>query len=193
MIELWQAAVGAIVIGLLVYSYWTTANRLDRLHRKVEASRTALDHQLIARAIAVGDLALSGIVDPASSLVLSQAAFDVREASEHDELEDIVAGHHGGFSEERLSAESNVSRVLREALNDITDDSLDGDPTLGALASACYRAELARRFHNEAVAQARAVRQRRIVRWLRMAGSAPWPQTADYDDSPPELLVGRRG
>ena len=50
--------------------------------------------------------------------------------------------------------------------------------------------ELARRFHNDHVTSARALRSRRRVRWFRLAGRAPEPTTVDLDDVPPAGLDG---
>ena len=55
-------------------------------------------------------------------------------------------------------------------------------------AQACERVELARRFHNEAVAQAQRVRRKRVVRWARLAGHAAWPVTVEIDDGTPSGL-----
>jgi hypothetical protein len=48
---------------------------------------------------------------------------------------------------------------------------------------------LARRFANDAVRAAVAVRRRGLVRALRLAGHAPWPKSADLDDAPPDALA----
>ena len=45
-------------------------------------------------------------------------------------------------------------------------------PLVDELARDCARVELARRFHNDVVVSARALRSRRRVRWLRLAGHA---------------------
>jgi len=50
--------------------------------------------------------------------------------------------------------------------------------------------ELARRFHNDHVTSARALRSRRRVRWFHLAGHAPEPTTVDLDDVPPAGLDG---
>jgi hypothetical protein len=50
--------------------------------------------------------------------------------------------------------------------------------------------QLARRFHNDVVVSARALRSRRRVRWLRLAGRAAELQAVDLDDEPPQALVG---
>ena len=52
------------------------------------------------------------------------------------------------------------------------------------------RVQLARRFHNDAVAQALRVRRKRVVRWARLAGHASLPVMVEIDDSvPPGLGV----
>ena len=44
---------------------------------------------------------------------------------------------------------------------------------------------MARRFHNDAVRAARALRRHRTVRWFRLAGHAPFPLAFEMDDEPP--------
>ena len=48
---------------------------------------------------------------------------------------------------------------------------------------------MARRFHNDAVRAARAVRRHRVVRWFRLAGHAPFPLAFEMDDEPPAVLT----
>ena len=67
-----------------------------------------------------------------------------------------------------------------------------GDELADALASAWYRVQLARRFHNEAVAQTAHARRGPLVRLLRLAGHAPVPHSLELDDTWPENL-GRPG
>jgi hypothetical protein len=57
------------------------------------------------------------------------------------------------------------------------------------LADDCRKVELARRFHNDVVASARALRSSRRVRWLRLTGRAAEVEPVDLDDVPPEALV----
>jgi hypothetical protein len=93
--------------------------------------------------------------------------------------------------------ESELSSTLRAALDD-ADEVAEmraepgGDELVAALADAWYRAQLARRFHNEAVAQTQRVRRGWPVRALRLAGRAPVPQTLELDDAWPQAL-GRPG
>jgi hypothetical protein len=189
------------VLVVLVWWTWVSASRIDRLHRKVEASRAVVDTQLMRRASAASTLAASGLLDPVSSVLVGEASW----AS-------ISAGSPGTqgmgplpaelVGEDRATVdrgliESELSSTLREALDDADEvaevrEEPGGDDLLNALADAWYRVQLARRFHNEAVAQAQRMRRGRVVRALRLAGRAPLPQTLELDDSWPPAL-GRPG
>jgi hypothetical protein len=46
---------------------------------------------------------------------------------------------------------------------------------------------LARRFHATAVEDTVVLRNIRVVRWFRLAGSAPFPKYFDIDDTPVPL------
>ena len=74
-----------IVIAVLaiigVYISWR-AGRLDRLHARLEAARFALDAALVRRSSIALELASSGLLDPATSVLLAGAAHDARSAQE---------------------------------------------------------------------------------------------------------------
>jgi hypothetical protein len=170
----------SLVVLLLLASWYLSfsASRLDRLHARVEGARSALDAVLVRRASVSLQLATSGLLDPASSLLLAEAAHDARDADPPD----------------RELAESDLTKALNAALDQPGQaEALVADPTgrelARALVPACQRVELARRFHNEAVRAARVVRRKRVVRYLRLAGHAPWPPTFEMDDTPPEALI----
>ncbi|MCF4121875.1 hypothetical protein L1785_12865 [Antribacter sp. KLBMP9083] len=198
-----------VVCAALVFLAWQAASRLDRLHRKVAASRIALDAQLVRRATAALDLASSGTLDPASSVLVAEAAYQVmddvvsiglppttdRPDPRGRRAADVVAAALAmdGLGAAREHAESDLSATLREALGSAQEvrelRSADpGDQLVGALAAAWYRASLARRFHNEAVAQAQRVRRLWYVRFLHLAGRAPMPLTVELDDALPDGL-----
>ena len=59
------------------------------------------------------------------------------------------------------------------------------------LAQAVRRVPMARRFHNDAVRAARALRRHRKVRWFSLAGHAPFPLAFEMDDEPPAALADR--
>jgi len=170
--------VAALVAAVLFVWYW--ANRVDRLHRRVEATRAALARQLAARAGAALALAYSGGLDPASSVVLAEAARAALDALGGDER-DQGLGAAG-------PAQSELSQTLRVALGGPDDAAGLPGELLGALAAAWYRAALARRFHNEAVAQTQRLRARRGVRVFHLAGATPMPASIEMDDLWPDGL-----
>ena len=186
----------AVVIGWVLY---VRAVRVDRLHRQVLGSRATLEAQLVHRAEAAADLATTRALDPASSLLLAQAAREALDAEGpivDDGLDPSprldaapVNGAAGGVTpttRSRALIESDLSRVLRtvvceSARRDLTEDPLSA-PALGRLDRACSRLVLARRFHNTHVSEAQALRGRLLVRVCHLAGRAPMPQTFDADD-----------
>ena len=92
-------------------------------------------------------------------------------------------------------AESELSEALRAVFAEIDDVASwrrdpEVAPLVDELAADCAKVELARRFHNDVVVTARALRSRRRVRWLRLAGRAGDLQTVDLDDVPPRALAG---
>ncbi|MGW7418073.1 hypothetical protein [Streptomyces sp. NPDC054863] len=171
--------VGLFAIGL--YLSWT-AGRLDRLHARIDASRAALDAQLLRRASVAQELATSGVLDPASSIVLYQATHEARQAEE----------------EQREVAESELSQALRAVFGEPEQvEALKlapgGEEAAGELAAAVRRVPMARRFHNDSVRAAHALRRHRKVRWFRLAGHAPIPMAFEMDDEPPVALADRPG
>lgn len=172
--------VGMAIVVLLVLGLWLTwtANRLDRMHHRIEVARASLATQLLRRSGTALELATSDALDPARSLLLVDSAHQARAAAPDD------------FE----SAESDLSEALRAVFAD--DDevrSLSQDPDVGQLldelAGDCRKVELARRFHNDVVVSARVLRSRRRVRWLRLAGRAFELDSVDLDDEPPAALV----
>jgi len=162
-----------LLLALTLWLTWTT-HRLDRMHHRLAVARSSLESQLLHRSGAALELATSGALDPARSLLLLDVAHEARNAG----------------AEDREAAESDLSEALRAVLADPEEvHQLRADPAMGPLleelAQDCRKVELARRFHNDLVTSARALRSRRRVRWLRLAGRAPLPATVDLDDQPP--------
>ncbi|MBH1936829.1 hypothetical protein I5Q34_21590 [Streptomyces sp. AV19] len=177
-ISFWIVA-ALVLVG--VYLSWT-AGRLDRLHSRIDAARAALDAQLLRRASVAQELATAGVLDPAASIVLYQAAHAARQAEE----------------EQREVAESELSQALRAVFADSAQatavrEAPGGEESLGELDQAVRRVPMARRFHNDAVRAARAVRRHRVVRWFRLAGHAPFPMAFEMDDEPPTAVADRPG
>lgn len=179
------AVLGAlsVVVVLLVGFYLSvTAGRLDHLHRRIDTSRLTLDAHLLRRSAVTQELASSGLLDPASSLLLAEAAHEALTAPEDDPVA-------------RALAESDLTGALRAALDpdDVAEvwASPTGVPMLAELDAACRRVELSRRFLNDAVRACRQLRRQRMVRLFRLAGHAPWPETWEMDDAVPEGLISR--
>jgi hypothetical protein len=181
--------VALVVLGVFLAWYLSfSAARLDRLHHRVEGARATLDAQLVRRAEAAVELATSGLLDPASSLLVAAAASGALSAGEHESGTDTTG------AAERETAESDLSEALQLALDGEVVAAArgrgSGPAVLDRLASACHRAQLARRFHNQAVMDAQRVRRKRIVRWAHLAGHASLPQTFEIDDELPPALAG---
>ena len=202
-VPVWSVVV--LLVGLAVAIGWALyarAVRVDRLHRQVLGSRATLEAQLVHRAEAAADLATTRALDPASSLLLSQAAREALDAEGpivDDGLDtssrlDVEHGPSDGVASEgsvlptrsRALIESDLSRVLRTVISeparrDLTEDPLSV-PALSRLDRACSRLVLARRFHNTHVSEAQPLRGQLLVRVFHLAGRAPMPQTFDADD-----------
>jgi hypothetical protein len=132
------------------------------------------------RAALTREVALEVGLDPVSAVLLLDAA----SAAQHTER----------TGPQRMAAESDLSGALRavfgdqETVEEIAQDA-DARTLLAELAAVSQGVVLARRFANDAVRAAVAVRQRGVVRALHLAGHAPWPQSRDLDDAPPEALT----
>jgi hypothetical protein len=169
------------LVAVALYLSWT-AGRLDRLHARIDAARAALDAQLLRRASVAQELATAGVLDPAASIVLYESAHAARSAE----------------PDQREVAESELSQALRAVFDDPATaaqvrEAPGGTAAVGELTQAVRRVPMARRFHNDAVRAARAVRRHRVVRWFRLAGHAPFPLAFEMDDEPPPALTTERG
>lgn len=176
-----------VLLGLITLYLSQTAARLDRLHHRVDTSRAGLQAQFQDRSHQVLTLAGSGRLDPATGVLLADAADAAL-------IESRVTGE--SFDASRCAAESALTRSLDAALSvpevvaEINDQP-GGEQALEELAAVAQRAAWSRRFHNDAVRACLAVRKQRIVRWFRLAGSAPLPRTVELDDEVPAVLRTR--
>src|SRR5215475_5930694 len=153
----------AVLAVLGVYISWR-AGRLDRLHARLDAARFALDAALVRRSSIALELAASGLLDPATSVLLAGAAHDARSAT-------------GG----REMPESDLIRALRAVFSQPDFRTLlsgreGAEELLTELESASHQVFLARKFYNDAVAVTRVARRRRLAVVLRLAGRAPMPE-----------------
>jgi hypothetical protein len=174
-----------VIIVALIIGWRITwlATRVDRANVRAERTWAALDAALVRRAQRALELVLMTGIDPATALLVSDAA--------NAALEPNLSRH------DRERAESDLSHVL-----DVVDSMLPGSSS--RLDSECARASICRRLHNDAVATALSLRRRRTVRILKLAGRAAEPRpfemaegaictlTAGPPDSPPSSLASMR-
>lgn len=182
--QVWFWVVLAVALMAVVAWYLSyTAARLDRLHTRLEGSVSALDAQLVRRAEAVMELAHSGLMDPASAMLLAQAASASLDASDSAEVHDEVRAE--GVDGARARVETELSQTLRatltrDSLRDI-DAHRGGAELLARVRQAGQRVNLARAFHDDAVRSVRRVRAQPLVRAFRLAGRTTMPQVVDFD------------
>ncbi len=152
-----------------------TANRLDRLHVRYDLSWQALDGALarravVARAVAVD--AYGGGPDGKRLAALADAAERAPRAA-------------------REAAENELSAALA-----LVDPASLPVALVAELADAEARVLLARRFHNDAVRDTLALRERPAVRLLRLGGTAALPtyfEIAERAEASPTVgVVSRR-
>jgi hypothetical protein len=174
----WTIIVLAL-LALVLWSYYVSwrASRLDRLHNRVEATRTALDLALVRRAGAASELASCGLLDPATSLLLADAVRRARQSG----------------PAERDLAESDLTRALRATLGDpdFRKEVVGDDGTLshGAaelvteVEAAAQQVFIARKFYNDVAGRTIDARHLPLARVLRLYGSAKQPVFFDMDDA----------
>jgi hypothetical protein len=177
-----------VVLALLALVLWGfyiswRASRLDRLHNRVEATRTALDLALVRRSSAASEVAISGILDPATSLLLADAARRAKQAA----------------PAERDLAESDLTRALRATVGDPgvraelaaatqtghTTDLADPDDIaelLTEVETAAQQVFLARKFYNDVAGRTIDARRRPLARVFHLSGSAKEPVFFEMDD-----------
>ncbi|GGC59582.1 NUDIX domain-containing protein [Hoyosella rhizosphaerae] len=185
MLPLWVLVLTAVLVAVVVLCVtWvlSTASRLDRLHIRYDKAWHALDAALARRAVvarSVADLMLRSIAqdDAGSSRMRSEA----------EQLASLAGRAERADRDHREDAENRLSAALsRIRLADVSPQ------LVSELADAEARVLIARRFHNDAVGDTLALRRRRPVRLLKLAGTAPAPHHFEiverHYDPPVELL-----
>lgn len=147
-------AVAAALVVLAGVVLATTANRLDRLHVRMDAGWAALDNALARRAVVARAVAATTLAGPeaerlrATTERAETAARAEREAAENELTETLAA----------VDRQSLPAQLATE------------------LAEAEQRIVIARRVHNDAVRDTLTLRRCRRVRYFRLAGTAAEPE-----------------
>lgn len=173
-----------IVVVIVVFAVYlsATAGRLDRLHHRVDTAYASLDLQLVRRSVAAYEIAESGLIDPAASIVLSDAAMKAQE----DRNPPLARGQ----------LESNLTKAIAATIGSREDvealcETARGRQLVEALSGSIHRAAIARRFYNDAVRACVAVRRQRLVRMFHLEGNTELPRSVEMDDEIPIGFVGR--
>ena len=154
---------------LTVWYLSFTATRLDRLHHRVETTWANLDAALQQRAGIALEIARSGVLDPASSVILSTAAHSA-----------LVA-----LPESRSDAEEDLSEIITSMVN---IEVLGSDLRLKAfeltenLNEVRDRVRIAISFHVDSVNSTRVQRARGLIKFFRLAGRAPDPVRFPFEE-----------
>ena len=158
--------VSALIFLLILWYLSFTATRLDRLHHRVETSWANLDVLLQKRAAVALEIAHSDIADPASSMLLTAAAYQARDAN----------------IQNRSQAESGLSGALGLLLEDSQHLATAADSALlTELSGLTDKIRVAIALHTDAVARTQMVRSKLMVRLFRLAGTAPLPITYEFE------------
>lgn len=157
-----------IALALLISIWYLTftATRLDRLHHRVETSWANLDVLLQKRAAVALEIAHSDIADPASSVLLTAAAYQARDAN----------------IQNRSQAESGLSGALRLLLEDSEHLATAADSALlTELSGLTDKIRVGIAIHTDAVSRTQMVRGKFVVKLFRLAGTAPLPITYEFE------------
>lgn len=158
--------VTAFLLALFAWYLSNSATRLDRLHHRVETSWANLDGLLQRRAAIALEIARSEISDPASSLLLTFAAHQAREANIRD----------------RSQAETGLTGALGILLETSTEISGANElDLLRELKDLNEKIKMAVAMHLEAVNRTQLVRKKWVIRFFRLAGHAPEPVTYEFE------------
>jgi hypothetical protein len=112
------------------------------------------------------EIAHSDIADPASSMLLTAAAYQARDAN----------------IQSRSQAESGLSGALGLLLEDSQHLATAADSALLAeLSGLTDKIRVAIAIHTDAVARTNMIRSKLIVRLFRLAGTAPQPITYEFE------------
>jgi hypothetical protein len=201
-------AVVLVVLTVVTVVCVVRARRLDWLHRRTDAARAGLADALerraavalrVADALAAGEIrppptvAPHGLMrSPGAGAEPPHVTMRRRGGAEHH-ADGLRAAAHDGLAACRVGlrsagaglelcevAENTLTRRLAAVDRGALPSALTGE-----LVDAEQLVLLARRVHNDAVRDTLDLRSRRLVRWLRLAGTAPPPAYFEIADPPP--------
>ncbi|WP_151640537.1 hypothetical protein [Corynebacterium sp. 11A] len=151
----------AIVLTTVVLWAVFTAQRLNRMHIRLDAA-----------------------------LVNLQAALDMRAAVIAASIEEVAVQAYAAQNEpldpHNVSLRVDKEKELIKALKKYSEAHAD-EPLPRPITDAAVRVQLTHRFYNDAVVDTRALRIRPVVRLLHLGGRAPMPQYVELPLATPFL------
>ncbi len=191
-----------VVLALVLWGFYVSwrASRLDRLHNRTEAARTALDLALVRRASAAAELASSGQLDPATSLLLADAVRRARQAdvAERDLAEsDLTRALRATLGAPEFRAElraagggnpgpalaAGPAAAVPAGAGEPGSDPDDATELIDEVEKAANQVFIARKFYNDVAGRTLDARRRPLARVLRLSGSARQPEFFEMDDA----------
>ena len=161
----------AVLVALASLLAYLTAHRLDRLHIRTDLAAAAL-HEAFLRRHTVA-VAIAEGLGPEDE----RAAEWIRSCIGH-------AKHRSADRFTPGAPQTGIEQTendLTSALSVLPPESMG--PYLRAEATDVGdRLEMARRFYNDAVRDTRRLREKKVVSWFRLAGSAPMPEYIELVD-----------
>lgn len=171
-------ALAVVVAVVMIFANWVyqTANRLDRLHVRYDLSWQVLDGVLARRAVVARAVAVDIYGGAPEGKRLAALADAAERAPRHW----------------REACENELSAALA-----MVDPAALPSALVAELADAEARVLLARRFHNDAVRDTRALGERPLVHLLRLGGTAPLPEYFEIAErshpaAPGDHVAGKR-
>lgn len=167
-----------LTVAFVVFATWAylTAQRLHRMHKRVDQAAISLAGCLDRRAVAVRGVARSmrraavdiAVTDPDKAARIRADADALSAATELAEDTDV---YQPDVLMQRENIENDITLLLRR-----TDFSFIARDETEELQDAVSRMTLARRFYNSAVKEAISLQSAPLIRFLHLAGRAPQPQ-----------------
>lgn len=163
-----------LAAGVLVAILLNLANRLDKFHHRIDVARERLYTTLTQRSFWVQQVAQTGVLDAAESMLLVTAADTA-----------VLAG-----KDQKFIAESELSQLLRVLMDqgsgtELLEHSAPARDSYLQLVAACDRVRHARQVLNAQVIGAQVLHNRKVSQVFRLAGSAPDPVIIEFDDRLP--------
>ena len=171
-----------LVLGVLLLVAYLMANRLDRLHIRADLARTALFGVLGRRHVVAAAVARElAATDPDVAADLDRQLESARDY----EPQELLVSDSRSARPRAEHAENAIGIALSRA-----DPGALPASVAGELEDVVDRLEMARRFHNDAVRDTRAVRELWVVRTFRLAGRAPMPDYVELVEPPARGALG---